>query len=253
MYDLYAKWNISVQYTETTTTNYYQDGALVATETSVEQSDWLDYASGTEHLGTGKVGYGTEVMNDFPGIWRMSGFNRATSGNLAMGTKFNIGYKDMSDPFVISFKYTQPNEDPVMAVPLNLLTCPQEDGEIELVDVKKYLALKRHFDGGGVSIDPPTLTDLELAERGQLQSDPFADLGKTYNRGELRTLSNDLMVDCPGLYKGKIPKWYLHEMADVIGSLGKPDPNQAGEDFMEAFINAFGSSGLMGELKKMRQ
>ncbi len=237
IYDLYRKWNISVQYTETTTTNYYQDGALVRTETNVEQSDWMDYASGKDYLGSGGVGYGAGITDNFPGIWRMSGFNRATSGNKGVGASFNLKYNNFSNPFVISLKYTQPDEDPVTAVPLNLLTCPQEDGKIELVNVKDYLAMKRHFDGGGEEEFDPYTSD-------QLVDKPadFQRKGLSGYRGQFPLLANRLMLRCPGYFDGKIPKWEIFEAADRKRQvLGEPDPNLAGDHFMEAFNNAFGA------------
>lgn len=215
-YGLYLEWSLSVQYTYTT--EHYVDGQLV--NRTVEQTNWMEIDSGKELLASGVIGVnGKDARLTEPGIWQQFGFDRATAGINALGALFNIGNEALKQPIAVSINITQPDLDPVMAVPLKLFLYPKDGGIgfVPVDDVVEDIKIS-HIDpkqllskGGGMTkIDPPTI-DLSAGDDTLVDS----------------------VVDDLQPYR-----WSDGEGAKEPSIV--PAPTDAGDDFMRAFINAFG-------------
>jgi len=239
-YETYLDWSLSVQYTHTH--ERYADGQLV--ERTVEQSDWMEIDSGSELIDSGIYGV-SDDEGIRRGIWSMAGFNRATEGMNGMGTEFALSRLDMKIPLVYSLYITQPDLDPVTAVPLNVVTCPADDGDdlqFELVpDVLQQMKLNLDLKGGGMTrIDPPTM---DLSAGDDRPVDSVVDDLQGFGAGEDKRDQNTPHQMANDQRYGKCTKAWLAERADVK-RWDRGEKDQAGQDFMNAFIGAFGYNAL---------
>jgi hypothetical protein len=208
--------------------------------------------SGRELIGSGEVAVGGGKE---PGIWQNFGFKRATEGINWLGTKFKMNRMDLSLPMVLSYKITEPDKDPVTAVPLNLFTCPGDNGEVTFYPADDFYKRWKDMKGGGgmTRIDPPTL-DLSAGDDAPVDSvvdelQPYQFGGKpaaqrdhnTPDQAARGTEGRRLHFDpvTQRFFMGVCPKWMIYERADRMRALhGQKD--EAGDLFMEAFNNAFG-------------
>ena len=225
-YGLYRDWSLWVQYTHTT--EHYTNGKLGNRE--VKKTDWSKVASGSELLGTGDItvaDQGKPIQQS--GIWRDFGFDRATVGLNWVGSEFDTTRMDFNRPLGLSITITIPNQDPVQVVPLNLLTCRQGDGSVKLLDVKRK---------DGVS----TLMGVPVS-RGAFER--WIEAGA--REAEARRLEAERVAKAEEFdrnwqtsFVDAVAERWCRAWSKNVGNKASATDKDAGDDFMEAFINAFG-------------
>ena len=229
LYGLYRDWSLQVKYTRVT--RHYRGDSLI--NQNVQSTGWQEVDSGRERLGytfIEKLGsddiyvkktLGGKVIEQ--GVWKRYGFNRATDGINWVGSEFNTTVMDFDKPMVLSISITNPKNDPVLAIPLNLLTYRQDDGNVQMVDITPE-------NGGssvvmGVPISREAFNKWVEAGANSEQQTPQSII--TNEAWQLEMLNS--------LIQEWSPTWQ-----DSTSEAAPTPTKDAGDNFMEAFRNAFG-------------
>lgn len=234
-YGVYRDWSLQVMYTHTS--EHYQNGSLINRE--VESTGWKEIASGTERTGRINISFVEKLGSDDvfykktidgkvidQGVWKRHGFNRATDGINWVGSEFDTTAMDFDKPLALSISITSPKQDPVLAIPLNLLTYKQADGNVKLVDINR--------EDGASTVVMGVPISREAFNRW-VEAGANSDEKSQQRADEVKNSWEQDMVS--SMIQQWSPAW--NKSTAVTGE-DKTATKDAGDAFMDAFGKAFG-------------
>ena len=233
VYGLYRDWSLQVKYTRVT--KHYRGDSLI--NQNVQSTGWQEIDSGRERIGltfTEKLGsddvfvkktLGGKIIEQ--GVWKRYGFNRATDGINWVGSEFNTTALDYNKPMVLSINITNPKNDPVLAIPLNLLTYKMDDGNIKMVDITP--------ENGGATVVMGVPISRDAFDRWV----KAGANGEGQQTDESKTALQQDMIH--SLIQEWSPSWTKPTNET---SQGTPATKDAGDEFMDAFSKAFGGGEI---------